>query len=171
MVWAFLKNYLCYRKHILLIIKFFHYTCLNDGLYKIKIKHKFFFLYNLESPSHLGRMVFILVNVRVGEWRASGFHGTPSVFLPLFPAASAFFSTWPQHGCSLSSAQSAFLFFYWLMGVLNRLWTRDVFWVFLCIFLLFCYVLDQRMNVKAWTSYSDLTRLYKINKCISDMYF
>lgn len=69
MVWALWKNYLCYRKYILLIIKFFHYTCLNDGLYKIKIKHKFFFLYNLESPSHLGRMVFILVNVRVGEWR------------------------------------------------------------------------------------------------------
>lgn len=61
--------------------------------------------------------------------QSSGFHGTPLVFLPLFPAASAF-STWPQRGCRCSSAQAAFLFSFWLIGVLNRLWTRHVFWVF-----------------------------------------
>ena len=38
-------------------------------LYKIKIKHKFFSLYNLESPSHLGRMIFILGNLGMGEWK------------------------------------------------------------------------------------------------------
>ena len=76
-------------------------------LYKIKIKHKFFSLYNLESPSHLGRMIFILVNLGMGEWKVLFnfyFFSFPDSLRPGYSLSHSQVHVWPAlHFCIDSS--------------------------------------------------------------------
>lgn len=113
-------------------------------------------------------------------WRSS--HSQKLQFTVLwFPwNTSSFPSLIPSCLCLLQHLTPAWLQPLWSCSVNLRFLTGSwvcligfepdmCFWLFLVYFFTL-FIIDQRMHVKAWTSYSDLTRLYKFYK-IKVIYF